>query len=95
MIAFLNVKIFIGAVAVQKWCANAHLQHKLSQSLQKINGSSLSSKLTESYQSIIVVISYLLVVQKANVLLENCIKNSHVLKLGLHFTKPTLIVWEK
>ena len=91
-IAVLDIKVFVRAVAVQKRGANTHLHYELAQAFEKINCAGHPCVFPEGYQSIIFVICYFLIVNQADIFLQERIKSRHIVQLSLNKNCPTLIV---
>lgn len=86
-----NIKVFIGAIAVEEGSADAHLHDVLSETLQEVDGARHTCVLPESDKSVSVLISDLLVVDEANIACENSIECGHVVELSLTHINCTLM----
>lgn len=94
-VAISHVEVFIGAVAVEKGSADAHLHDVLTETLQKVDCARHTRVLTESDQPVSVLISDLFVVDEANIAFQDCIERSHVVELTLTKIDSTLMTCGK
>ena len=83
IISLFQVKVFICAITIEQWRADAHLHDVLSQSLEEINRSSNSRIFSKSDKPTILLISYLFVIDQPDVVHENRIESWHVVGLCL------------
>ena len=77
-VTVLNVKIFVGAVAMEEGCTDSLEHDVLAKTLEEVNGSCYPSIFAKSYQPIIVFICDFFIVDQSDILLEDCIKGWHV-----------------
>lgn len=78
-VTIFDIKVFVGAVAVQERCADAHLHYVLPESFEEVDGACHSCVFAKRDQSIFLVIGYFFIVDEADILLEEGIQCRHVM----------------
>ena len=69
-VTILDIEVLIGAIAVQQRRANAHLHDILPKSLEEVDSACHSSVLPKGYQSVVLLVCYLFVIDEADILLK-------------------------
>lgn len=85
-VGLLDVEVLVGTVGVEERGTETHLHDVLAEAFEEVDGTGHPCISSKGYQSVVVLVSYLFVVNQPNSVLQYFVQSRHVVRLSLSYS---------